>query len=105
MTSQSQSVKVKCRFARAGFSHERKFMIEAPEDGYYTGTAFIGYCFKTDESSLPDEDPPIGEVMDGLLEARILRRSGDTATISVPDGGVCDISIDLILEKDTAADS
>lgn len=95
MASQ-KTVQVRCRFARAGFSHERKFMIDAPSGGFYTGTAYIGHCFKDDGSALPDEEPPPGEIMEGLIEARIVKRDGDTVAISVPDGEVCDVSASLI---------
>lgn len=93
------TIKVKCEFSRAGFSHERKFVIEAPSGGYYTGTAYIGYCFTVDDEKLPDEEPPPGKKMKGLLEARVIKEAGDKVTISVPDGGVCDISTNLILDR------
>ncbi len=34
--------------------------------------------------------------MEGLLTARVIGENGSIVTITVPDGGVCDISANLI---------
>jgi hypothetical protein len=103
LMSTYRKVFVRCRFARGGFSHERTFLIQAPSGGYYRGIAYIGYCRIPDGTPLPSSEPPEGETVEGLLEARVVDTSdeGQTLTVNVPDGGVCDIAATLI-DEDSA---
>ena len=98
MTGQDE-VLLRCRFSRGGFDHERKFLLDAPRGGRYTGIAFIEYCFDQHGHPLPTDEPPHGSVIPGLLAARVIQRLGAILTVSVPDGEICDVGVELLVER------
>ena len=94
--SDNQEVLLRCQFSRGGFDHERKFILEAPGGGRYTGIAYIEYCFDSSKRPLHPDEPPRGSIAPGFLVARILAKDGSIYTVSVPDGETCDVSADVV---------
>lgn len=91
--------RVRCFFARGGFAHERAFWIPAPGgEGYYTGTAYIAYCFAESGEPLPNDEPRPGETVPGAMSARIVVERDDAGRVlvAVPDGGVCSIDPSIL---------
>ena len=94
-----RKVHVRCKFGRGGFAHERVFWIDAPGGGSYRGLAYIDYCHSTDGSPLSGGEPPIGQLCQGLVVAKIIDEpSSAPCTIQVPDGELCDIDPSIIEE-------
>ncbi len=98
-------VRVRCVFSRGGFPNERKFTIDAPGGGAYTGTAPVRYCFNLENQRLTPDEPPPGDIMQGWMTARVIQSTGDRVTISVPDGGVCEIRAEQIQDAHVPVES
>lgn len=93
-----RTVYVRCEFTRGGFAHERIFSIPAPDrGGVYRGVAYIAYCHRLDQTQLPEEEPPAGQKMTGLVAARVIEEKEDgRLTVQVPDGELCDIEASIV---------
>jgi hypothetical protein len=55
--------------------------------------------WKEDRTPVDEGEPPIGQEIDGLVAARVLDIDGTTATVTIPDGDVIEISVGELLDR------
>lgn len=82
---------IPCTIERGGFASERKFTI-AHRDGQLVGTADIEYLCNENREALNDDEPPLGQVINGFVKCRKIRdvNEGGSVLVEVP-------STDLVL--------
>jgi hypothetical protein len=89
---------IRCKISRGGFSGERVFTITA--NGVdHSGVGSRFYMWKEDRTPVDEGEPPIGQEIDGLVAARVLDIDGTTATVTIPDGDVIEISVGELLDR------
>ena len=89
---------IRCTISRGGFSGERVFTITVGGVNH-SGVGSRFHMWKLDRTPIDEGEPPLGEEISGLVAARILSIAGATATVSIPDGEVIDISVDELLDR------
>lgn len=97
---------IECKISRGGFSDERVFRIEF-SDRAYEGIASRRHMWTETGQPIEDGEPPIGQLLDGLVAARVLELNADqsTAIVSIPDGGVIEIAVGQLKERPEMAGS
>jgi hypothetical protein len=91
---------IRCIISRGGFSDERLFRIDAG-GMKYEGVASRQHMWSREGVPLADGEPPIGENIEGLVAARIIKIEDGRALVSVPDGEVITISTDQLVDRPT----
>jgi hypothetical protein len=85
-----------CTISRGGFSDERVFEIKGTS---HKGVCSRSHLWKEDGNPLEPGEPPIGQVIDGFVAARILEVRGDHVTVSIPDGEVLTVAIAELVDR------
>ena len=85
---------IACEISRGGFSDERVFSFEG-----YSGVASRTHMWTKEGQALEEGEPPVGQTIDGLVAVRILEAKGQTVLVSVPDGGVIEVPVALLVER------
>jgi hypothetical protein len=95
------TILVKCFFQNGGFSEERYFQIPHDE-GYYSVTAWLQYCFDPSSMPLSSEEPPPGETIPGAIEAWGVKHipEKNLILVNLSDGENCEISPEDVLIRD-----
>lgn len=91
---------LKCKISRGGFSNERVFAFEVGSRTY-EGVASRRHMWHSDGTGIEEGEPPLDEVIDGLVAAKILEVDGANkmATISIPDGNVIKVPLSQLVER------
>lgn len=76
--------KVKCQIERGGFSSERTFEVSLPDGSRIVGTANVEYLYDQNGAALSDDEPPAGEVWNGFVMCRVIRRENDKVLVEFP---------------------
>jgi hypothetical protein len=71
----------------------------------HSGVGSRFHMWKSDGSPIDEGEPPINQVIDGLVAARIVRDDGDTVLVAVPDGEVIRISSGALSDRPSASQS
>jgi len=89
---------ITCKISRGGFSDERIFSFEL-NGSEYSGVASRSHMWRANRLPLEEGEPPIGQVIDGLVAARILEVMGEETLVSLPDGGVLKVPSNFLQER------
>src|SRR5262245_53249765 len=99
---QYHTVYVKCQFSKGGFPTERLFRID-PQNGRKIISELVPShdCFDLRMRSLSDKpEPPQGKMLQGFLEALLIRENADgTVQLDLPNGIAIDVPPALLKEE------
>ena len=86
-----------CTISRGGFSGERLFALDEID---HSGIASRSHMWKQNGAPLDEGEPPIGEVIPGLVAVRIIEeRAMGRFLISIPDGEVIEVPSSQLLDR------
>ncbi len=84
---------IRCTIERGGFSSERAFEIETDDGQLLVGTADIDHLRDRYKHKLSDDEPPIGERIDGYVKCRLVRMiDQNSALVDLPSTDVAHVS-------------
>ena len=89
---------IACEISRGGFSEERVFAISLKGISH-RGVASRRHLWNSDGASIEEGEPPISEIIKGIVAARILKIVQERALVSIPDGEVITIPIDALVDR------
>jgi hypothetical protein len=93
----SAKVLIPCAIERGGFGNERTYRIPIAGDGEHIGVAPWIYCFDKDRQPV-EVEPSIDQTIDGFVVGKVVRNGGQIAKVAFPDGEVCLIDANRIVE-------
>ena len=79
-------IRVVCRLQKSTYDEERIFRIEVQEGSEYVGIAPTEYCHDAHGADLGADVPESGQIVEGMVDARLVRNGGHTAWVSLPSG-------------------
>jgi hypothetical protein len=88
MTDSTNRVWISCTIENTGFSSERRFEAPLGSSGKAVGTAFIEYLTDENGNPLQEGEPSYGQTINGSVQCRIIKKSGDTFYIEFPSTDV-----------------
>ena len=89
---------IACEIDRGGFSSERTFEIELPEQGKLVGTAYVEYLLDENGQPLDEDTPQFGDPIKGFVKCRKIRDGdAETVLIEVPSADVVHVSADSLM--------
>jgi hypothetical protein len=82
---------IACKITRGGFSSERVFEIDVSGRAV-VGMAHVDFVRKDDGSPIGDEPPP-GATIEGYVQCRVIKRTGDDVVlVELPSGELVPVS-------------
>lgn len=98
--SQSNYMWVPCMIENAGFSSERRFEFDLPDDGgRIVGVAFVEHFRDQDKNPLQEGKPPYGQKLHGFVRCRIIRREGDNVVAELPGSDAFHVPYEALQES------
>jgi len=88
---------LECEISRGGFSDERVFVLMGSVK--HQGIASRRHMWTRNGQPIDDGEPPLGNIVSGLIAARIIEIHGQHALVSIPDGEVLDIPIGELFDR------
>ena len=88
---------VPCQIRRGGFSSERTFEIQLPDDQKLVGLSYVAYLLDANKTPLGRDVPAPGEAIEGYVQCRVLREIDEnTVLIEVPSSDVIRFPMDTL---------
>ena len=87
-----------CEISRGGFWDERVFQFKI-EGCDYSGVTTRRYFWTSAGEPIPEDEPPIGEKMQGFVAAYVIEVRHDGALVSVPDGQVLVVPMEALVDR------
>lgn len=95
-TSTLQDVKLFCKLGRGAFSVEKTFTARLARGGEHVSAAPAEYCHTLSDKRLGPSEPDGEQLIDGWIDARVVKRQSDGVLVSVPSGEVLLVPEDAI---------
>jgi hypothetical protein len=93
---------IACEISRGGFSDERVFTISTHGIAH-KGIASRRHMWHSDWAPIEEGEPPLDEVINGYVAARVLKVDKEHALVSIPDGDVIEVPVSRRLLEETRA--